>query len=120
MVKVAGSLEIDVALRMLGVGIARSVLDATVARERACRPFFVNRPRTLADLIVEGLTSCDNMMSQTWCVEGIVVLRLVWVCVGLQFTDAFHRWSAGTVSLMLATRRSGANAYLRCNPVELS
>jgi hypothetical protein len=53
----------DVALRMLGVGIARSVLDATVARHRACRPFFVNRPRTLADLIVEGLNICDNMMS---------------------------------------------------------
>jgi hypothetical protein len=62
MVKVAGSLEMDVALRILGVGIARSVLEATVARERACGPFFVNRARTLADLIVEGLNSWDNMM----------------------------------------------------------
>jgi hypothetical protein len=63
MVKVAGSLATDVALRMLGVGIARSVLDATVARHRACRPVFVNRPRTFADRIAEGLNICDNMMS---------------------------------------------------------
>jgi hypothetical protein len=62
-VKVAGSLETGVALRLLGVGIARSVLDATVARHRACRPVFVNRPRTVADRIAEGLNICDNMMS---------------------------------------------------------
>jgi hypothetical protein len=63
MVKVAGSLETDGALRLLGLGIARSVFDATVARHRACRPVFVNRPRTVADRIAEGLNICDNMMS---------------------------------------------------------
>ena len=60
-------METDVERRLLGVGIARSVLAATVARHRACRPFFVNRPRTLADRMVDGLNICDNMM------RGVVV-----------------------------------------------
>ena len=40
----------------------------------------------------------------------MVVMRSISVCVGFQFTDAFHRWSANTVSLMLATRRSGGGS----------
>lgn len=63
MVKVAGSLEISVALRMLGVGIARSVFACTVARKRACTGFFVTRPRRPADRMAEGLNICDSMMS---------------------------------------------------------
>jgi hypothetical protein len=62
MVKVAGSLVTDVALRLRGLDMARSVLDATVARHRVCRPVFVNRPRTVADRTAEGLNICDNMM----------------------------------------------------------
>jgi hypothetical protein len=63
MVKVAGSLETAVALRMLGVGITRCVFPSTVARQRACTRFFVIRPRNPADRMVEGLIICDNMMS---------------------------------------------------------
>lgn len=63
MVKVAGSLETAVALRMLGVGMARCVFPSTVARQRACTRFFVIRPRNPADRMVEGLIICDNMMS---------------------------------------------------------
>jgi hypothetical protein len=63
MVKVAGSLETAVALRMLGVGMARCVFSSTVARQRACTRFFVIRPRNPADRMVEGLIICDHMMS---------------------------------------------------------
>jgi hypothetical protein len=38
---------------------------------------------------------------------GDVVIRLIAACwVGVQFTDAFHRWSADRVSWTLMTRLS--------------
>jgi hypothetical protein len=70
MVKVAGSFETDVALRLLGAGIARSVFGSTVARQRVWMRFFVTRPRRLADRSVEGLNICDNMVrGDTVCRE---------------------------------------------------
>jgi hypothetical protein len=75
-VKVAGSLETFVDLRMLGVGIARSVLGSTVARQRVWMRFLVTRPRRLADRSVEGLNNCDNMMMRD------VVYSGNWFCSG--------------------------------------
>lgn len=71
-VKVAGSLETAVALRVLGAGITRSVFDCTVARQRACTRFFVARPRRPADRTVEGLNSWEIMMMED------VVWRDIW------------------------------------------
>jgi hypothetical protein len=81
MVKVAGSLETDVALRLLGAGMTRSVFGSTVARQRVWMRFLVTRPRRLADRSVEGLNICDNM------VRGDVM------CRGIAFSGGFDKLS---------------------------
>jgi hypothetical protein len=105
MVKVARSVEMGVLLRW-GVGISRAEFVWTDARERAWARFFVTWPRTLADRTAEGLRSCDSMMRGVVDGSG---RRYTAVWVGVQFTDAFHRWSTA-VSLTVTTHRlSGSN-----------
>lgn len=104
MVNVARSFEIGVDLRP-GEGISRAVFVCTVARPRARMRFFVTCPRTPADRAA-GLRSCENMLSRvlTGVVGGITV-----VCVGFQFTEAFHRWS-GEESVGRSVRRSSGGS----------
>lgn len=107
MVNVARSKETGVDRRW-GAGVWRGVLVCTVAMRRACVRAFVTCPRTAADRRVEGLTYCESIVDLILYEDR----RDDMTSVGKvdQFTEAFHRWSVGGVSLAPRTRRlSGDN-----------